>query len=368
MPHGGSCFAFSSLPMLRGHLLIRRTLFCALLCLAWTAILQSQQPIPDACAKCHLQARTQPLTQMGLALQTPKGSPILAAHSKLTFRRGEYSYEIDTRSGQSTYTVSDGSNTVSFRILWSFGAGNQTWVFERDGELYESLVSYYKLIDGLDMTTGDDKLPTSSLEEAAGRELIAGEVKDCFGCHSTNSSTDGKLNSSELHPGLSCVSCHKDAPMHLADILRGKQDSVPSELGAISTEEISNFCGQCHRTWEKVVRNHWRGEFNVRFQPYRLANSKCFNGADPRISCVACHDPHQPLAQGASYYDNKCLACHSSSARSSVGAVPAHAPACPVAKANCVSCHMPKVNFPGGRLVYTDHQIRIARPGDPYPN
>jgi formate-dependent nitrite reductase cytochrome c552 subunit len=42
--------------------------------------------------------------------------------------------------------------------------------------------------------------------------------------------------------------------------------------------------------------------------------------------------------------------------------------ACPIAKANCVSCHMPKVELPNGLITFTDHQIRVVRPGDPYPN
>jgi formate-dependent nitrite reductase cytochrome c552 subunit len=39
-----------------------------------------------------------------------------------------------------------------------------------------------------------------------------------------------------------------------------------------------------------------------------------------------------------------------------------------VAKANCASCHMPKVNLPGGHMSFTDHEIRIVKPGEPYPN
>jgi len=51
--------------------------------------------------------------------------------------------------------------------------------------------------------------------------------------------------------------------------------------------DLSEFCGQCHRSSEKVIRGPWRGELNVRFQLCRLANSKCFSGVDPRISCIA---------------------------------------------------------------------------------
>jgi len=50
---------------------------------------------------------------------------------------------------------------------------------------------------------------------------------------------------------------------------------------------------------------------NVRFQPYRIFNSKCYSD-DRRISCISCHNPHEPLKQDAAFYDAKCLACHQS--------------------------------------------------------
>jgi len=29
---------------------------------------------------------------------------------------------------------------------------------------------------------------------------------------------------------------------------------------------------------------------------------------------------------------------------------------------------MPKVTLPGGHMKFTDHQIRVVKPGDGYPN
>lgn len=60
-------------------------------------------------------------------------------------------------------------------------------------------------------------------------------------------------------------------------------EMAPLDLRKLTSEDLSDFCGQCHRSWETVVRSPWRGELNVRFQPYRLANRKCFSGTDPRI-------------------------------------------------------------------------------------
>jgi hypothetical protein len=131
------------------------------------------------------------------------------------------------------------------------------------------------------------------------------------------------------------------------------------KLAAQTAEEMSDLCGRCHRTWGQIAMNGPRGPLNVRFQPYRLTNSRCYNVADARIRCAACHDPHGPLETSAAAYDSKCGACHSAAA---------HTRTCPVAKQNCTTCHMPKVELPGAHARFTDHQIRIARTGDPYPN
>ena len=106
-----------------------------------------------------------------------------------------------------------------------------------------------------------------------------------------------------------------------------------------------------------------RGVVNVRFQPYRLANSKCYDATDSRIRCSACHDPHGPLETNIASYDAKCAACHP------IGAATAgHTKTCSVAKENCITCHMPKLELPGAHARFTDHQIRIVRASEPYPN
>ena len=302
---------------------------------------------------------------MGQALHLGP-SLTLRAKPKLSFRKGAYAYAVDTHGDQSTYTVTDGKDTLSIPIRWSFGLGAQTWVLERGGKLYESLVSYYPSIAGLAITTGDEGITPTNLEEAMGRELTQKDSQACFGCHASNAVSGGKLSLDSMQLGVTCEHCHAGSSAHALDALGGSLDVTPPDLRKMSTENISNFCGQCHRTWEFVARNRWRGAVNVRFQPYRLANSKCFDGTDPRISCVACHDPHQDLVRQDSSYDGKCLACHGASAKPAADA--AASKSCPVAKENCVSCHMPKVNLPGGFMTFTDHQIRIVRPGDSYPN
>lgn len=312
------------------------------------------------CASCHRdQAHTQPATDMGNALMPPDSNHVLAEHPKLAIQRGIYSYTVETRGGQSTYTVTDGKETMSAPIRWAFGTRSQTWVFEYQGRFYESLVSYFAPINGLDVTIGDASIHPQSLLEAFGRELSDFETKSCFGCHATRAVAHDQLHLDALIPGVQCERCHVGAEQHAQAISQGKMDSMPPKLKRMSPEETSNFCGQCHRTWERVVRDHLFGEINVRFQPYRLANSKCYDGGDRRMSCTTCHDPHRDIVRVASSYDSKCLACHTA---------PGGAKVCHVATSNCSNCHMPKVELPGGHMIFTDHQIRVVRAGEPYPN
>jgi hypothetical protein len=137
------------------------------------------------------------------------------------------------------------------------------------------------------------------------------------------------------------------------------------KLGEFNSEEMSDFCGQCHRTWSQIALNGPRGILNVRFQPYRLANSKCYSSDDSRIRCTACHDPHREVETSPAAYDSKCLSCHSPGASP---ATKASAHICRVAKKDCVTCHMPKLELPGAHKKFTDHLIRIARSNEKYPD
>jgi Cytochrome c554 and c-prime len=338
---------------------------------AWHAPAQvSHANIAAACMKCHAsQALTQPQTPMGRALQMPYDDPTLAAHPKLKFQKWGYTYVVQTQEGQSTYSVTDGKQTITLPIEWNFGEGGQTWMFKRGENYYESLVSYYPAISGLAVTVGDEKLVPTNLDEAVGRKLKPSEPKDCFGCHSSNAVYNGQLDLQSMEPGVNCAHCHTGAMEHLVGAIQGQGlETAPPDLRKLSSEDISNFCGQCHRSWETVIRSGLRGVLNVRFQPYRLANSKCFDGSDPRISCIACHDPHRKLVTDDAWYDSKCLACHASKNMPPQTASQFEGKACPVATSNCVNCHMPKVKLPNGLMTFHDHLIRVVKPGSPYPD
>ncbi len=325
---------------------------------------------PTVCAECHAsQAASQKTTPMARAAVAAGDSNLLRAHPRLAFQLGPYSYQMTSDGNHSAYTASDGKQTISEPILYAFGFGSigQTFVFEHQGAYYESRVSAFSAIQNMDITIGHSAQVPASLEEAIGNRLSATEAGLCFSCHTTAAATDHGLDVAHLIPGVSCEACHGPGAKHVAAMKAGKFESIsifnPARL---KPDELTDFCGACHRTWLDVRSLGIRGVRTVRFQPYRLVNSRCWSPDDSRITCASCHDPHQPLVRDPAAYDSKCLACHASERGTKQSADHA-GKACPVSKRNCVTCHMPKTELPGAHAQFTDHYIRVARAGEPYP-
>ena len=333
------------------------------LALLWVPLLAPAAPGDAVCATCHAaESSSHVRTPMGQALETVAASGILQNNPDLQFQEGPYHSRIVRQGDASILTVSDGTQTFTIPLLWAFGRGRagQTYVFQYGDSYYESRVSFFESIGKLDLTMGAANTTPHTILEAAGRCMDRLGARDCFGCHSNSGVSGGKLHMDTLVPGVGCNSCHGAAEKHVAAVKAGDVAGAKMKhLADLSSEDTAELCGQCHRTWAQIAVSGPRGVNNVRFQPYRLANSKCFDAVDSRIRCTSCHDPHGALETNLASYDSKCTACHSTAL---------HTKVCKVAKSNCVSCHMPRLDLPGAHAQFTDHQIRIARAGDPYPN
>lgn len=318
----------------------------------------------------------------------------------LSVRLGRYTYRIATRDRRAIYTVSDGASTFSQPVQWAFGQGQagQTYLYWYRGSYYESRVSFFNDTQKLDLTLGYTGTRPHNVEEAAGRRISPDDTRDCFACHSTASVSGGHLQLKSLMRGITCEGCHGPGAEHVAALRAGHAGSAHIfNPGRLDTEDLSDFCGSCHRSWQQVEMMHLQGIVDVRFQPYRLGMSRCFDPSDPRISCLACHNPHQQLRTDRAFYNSKCLACHltrsdavgrekrtGADLKDKLGAsLPAiatrrvekdqpsagrTAPACPVSRTNCVGCHMPKYELPGAHYKFTDHYIRVVHAGEAYPD
>ena len=319
------------------------------------------------CVQCHPgEAKAHPLTSMAHAAETNAECSVLKSHPLMKLRIGRYDYRIERHGEESVYIVTDGAETVTYPIRYAFGLGEagQTYVLEKDGEYYESFVSYYKAIDALDITIGDQPYHPSSLRDAAGRHIGTHEIAMCFACHTSNGVSGGHVAENTLLPGITCEQCHGPTGDHVAGLKNGDLKLAQMrKLTGMTAEESAQFCGQCHRTWQYVAEHGPHSVGNVRFQPYRLTNSKCFDVDDARLSCTACHNPHEATDRIASHYDTKCQACHSAVAAGGK----AGAKLCAVGKKDCSTCHMPKTELPGAHHTFTDHNIRIVAKNQPFP-
>jgi hypothetical protein len=327
------------------------------------------------CAKCHAaKVATYKDTPMSQASMLPLQSESLRQHDHLPFQQGPYGYEWVTTAEGSTLKVTQGSASISADLEWAFGLGRmgQTPLYRRHDVFYESRVSYYSSPGALDITPGHARAVPDSLEDALGRQQEPSEIQRCFGCHTTASTTNDQFDPSHAFPGVTCEACHGPGARHVAAIKAGTENPTELILNPRRLDPVDSvdFCGACHRTWQDVVGNGLTGVgvLNIRFAPYRLENSKCWKLQDARLACIACHDPHKPLVQDAGFYDSRCLQCHKDRGAAKSRLTTAKFAACPVATKNCVTCHMPKYEPPNLHSSFTDHWIRIVRPGKPYPN
>jgi hypothetical protein len=257
------------------------------------------------------------------------------------------------------------------------GAGDhgQTYLLEKNGEMIESQASSFVHTSGL--TPGHKPMEADSIENALGMPLKPYEALRCFACHTTASSAKSQLNAAGAVPGVHCEACHGPGQNHVNANMAGRiveaRQAIFNPAKLTPTGSI-DFCGACHRTTMDVVMNEPEpGAFTVRFQPYRLQESRCWKSTkDARLTCTQCHDPHAPLNKDVQSYDQKCLTCHGSGKDmkhdAALGKWTAIPKVCPKATSNCVSCHMPKTDVSEMHSKFVDHYIRIVRPGQPVPN
>jgi Cytochrome c554 and c-prime len=317
------------------------------------------------CIQCHDAEIGNP-SSMASASAIASKSALLLNRRVLEYMEGTYREQIRLDGERAVYTVSDDDHVFRADLAWVLGSATMGQAFlyrDRHGNWRETQVTYYSALGNLGRMLGG-RAPTD-FDSATGEQLSEGLVRSCFKCHATGLKPDEPLETSKLLPGIRCIQCHSGAEAHMDAVRNGRMVVPEEQLSDLSSEGVSELCGKCHRTWSNIILNGPRGRDNVRFQPYRLANSKCFDPVDRRISCVACHDPHHPVETSWRFYDSKCLGCHSADSKP-VGSTQARV--CKVGNEHCAACHMPKYTLTDTKEAFTDHWIRIVKPNEGYPD
>lgn len=322
------------------------------------------------CAECHgAIARTQVTTQMARTM-VPAADSLIAGHAGLIFTDGDYRYRLSHEKAL-TLTVSDGTHLAVAPVQWAFGSGEiaQGYGWWERGQFYESRFNYYGTTHGFDRTPGRLADAPASLENAVGRQVAGFEVRTCYACHASALTTTEPLTAAHFQPGITCEGCHGPGRAHVEAKRGGDWENAAIVNPAnMSPAESVDFCGACHGTPKDVALMGFVGKLTVRFPAYRLEKSQCWGtSGDARLRCFACHNPHEPLEKDAAAYDAACLRCHAKAA-DKVDVAAGRLKACPVAKARCTSCHMPKVTLAGMHYAFADHDIRIVKAGAGFPD
>lgn len=331
----------------------------------------------QVCAKCHAgKVAAQKTTAMAQTSMPASRAQILAQYPAMQFTVGKYEYAIRSQGQQKTYTVSDGTKTLSASLLWAFGNGRvgQSYLFKKDDDtFYEARVTYFETLKNLNFTPARSLRSAQDVEEAMGRAVPRAEVARCFACHSTASSIGNRFDEGKLMLGVSCEACHGAGAKHVAAAgmasLAGTPDAARGTIfnaAQLNPVDSVDFCGACHTTFWDVKLTGAKGVATAKSQPFRLEESKCWGKGDARVTCIACHDPHEPLQTESASYDGACLRCHALAGAQKKEK--AQQKACPVANQNCASCHMPREFDPEMHYAFTDHRIRVVPKGESFPD
>jgi hypothetical protein len=331
---------------------------------------------PASCSECHpgesaLQRRSGHDRTLGLAERSPivewlNGKSI----SDPKYPDINWSYHV--RDKRLVVDRTRGGRTDSLPLDYAVGSGKHGVTFvaielgktdSRPGGI-EHRLSYLASSPRLDITPGQEGSQRDPHDSVAaqrvgfGRGIGVDQLRNCFGCHSTVTSTaaPGLLDTAALLPNVSCERCHGPAGDHVEKARRGETDlTMPMGQDPVEPWVEVNLCGQCHRVPRAVSGSSISPDNPgiVRFQGVGISVSACYAGGQGNLRCTTCHDPHDRASSDHSHYEAACLSCHRSAQAQK---------ACPISPAaNCVGCHMPRREVRGNG-VFTDHWIRKPAP------
>lgn len=269
-----------------------------------------------------------------------------------------------------TYALRDGRFTVqrsgdddggTMLVDFALGSGKHATTFvtlspgpsgEQSG--LEHRLSYYAKGDSAALTPGQHEFSKAG-QSPYGYVLPPGQLLDCFDCHSTITSSQGRgtLDAATMVPNVSCERCHGPGRAHVEAARRGASgEALAMPLGTSREQTGAQvaFCGGCHRLPQKLSPEDIRPDNPAlaRFPSVGLVQSKCSVASRGALVCTTCHDPHGRASKDAAGYEAACLSCHQKAPQRTCSVSPT---------TGCVGCHMPGRDA-GHGLTFTDHWIR----------
>jgi hypothetical protein len=300
----------------------------------------------------------------------PVPDPVIPTITHGFSRRGDDRIEVEARAGDQViravvdYAVGSGRHGITM-------VAKDTQGIER-----KLRVSYFAENQSWGETKGINAAPRDAGEHI-GVSLTTRSLHSCIQCHATwfrsvDQSRSGPRGPEGHDLGIGCERCHGPGLSHVKAALSGYAEPAIALTSKTPSLARLKSCVECHAADGTVQPSD--PEF-TRAQGTTFLFSRCFTASKDRFGCTTCHDPHRSVETSVSHYEAKCLSCHQatrarpgdpSSRKDDHGNGQAVASSCPVnATANCISCHMPRVEDPSRRSRFTDHHIRVHRAAAP---
>ena len=319
-----------------------------------------------ACAKCHGQiykdqqsSRHSKTLVRADALDTV---PLPKAPVKDPFNP-DVVHEFDRKGKTIEVRTKVGGETFRAVVNYALGSARhgQTLMAREPSGRYRTLrISYYTGGDYWDITSGFEPHPKPN-ERYLGEGSSAENYRNCIDCHSTRfRSDDDPLGPEGQDHGIGCEKCHGPGENHLKSVEGGFAELAIARPKQATPAERMRLCARCHSADGSIPQSDIKF---VRFQSTTLTFSRCFTESAGKLDCVVCHDPHKNAVTKDTFYESRCLACHSrTKPEAKLHFESVAGPPCKLNKqSGCVTCHMPKVENMLPFTAFTDHHIRVVR-------
>ncbi len=351
---------------------------------------------PSACAGCHQKiAETYRRTGMGRAFYVPK--PEDQAAATFYHKASDRYYTMLRRDGryyQRRHQIGyDGreTNAVEKEIHFIMGSGSHARSYLHrtpQGRIVELPLGWYAERGGFwAMSPGYDR--------PAHQDFRRRVTYDCMFCHNgyprlepgAGASGRESIFPERLPEGIDCQRCHGPGGEHVRAAAAGaKPDPIRAAIvnpARLSPQRQLELCMQCHlestsfrlpnsiQRYERDAFSYRPGQplaafvihfdhpagaghddkFEIAHAAWRLRKSACFQNSGGRMTCSACHNPHD-IPRGAAaveHYAQACRTCHGLDQHTR--------------QTGCPDCHMPKRRAEDVvHTVMTDHFIQRRKP------
>jgi tetratricopeptide (TPR) repeat protein len=327
-----------------------------------------------ACAGCHAAIynsyqRTPMAHASGPATEDLKPASFVHTRSGVRYQI----YSADNKAWLRFDRPNDPEINGKRQLLDYIGSGRRgrSYLFAVDDFFFESPINWYADRNLWDMA------PAYSQTHEIPLNLPA--YASCLECHTSGMQLPAKGTENQYstplfsQAGVGCERCHWPGSAHAASPTKGAAIVNPAKLSA---ERRDSVCMQCHLEGDVAIERQGRHAYEFRpgdlldnfvrhyvlsgpqnsgiganSQFEALAQSACKKQSGDAMSCMSCHDPHSSpqVAERASYFRGKCLACHGVEFGSH------HHPE----NIDCTGCHMPSsLSKDISHTEATDHRIQ----------